>query len=158
MSAELRATYRLQLTARFGFDAALGLIPYLRDLGISHLYLSPSLQARRGSTHGYDVIDPARLSDALGGREEFEQLAGGARDAEMGVLLDVVPNHMAADSENPYWADEGLRRKFFDIDPVTGRHRRFFDIDDLAGVRQEDPEVFERDARAGAVAGAGRAS
>ena len=144
MSAELRATYRLQLTAGFGFDAALGLIPYLRDLGISHLYLSPSLQARRGSTHGYDVIDPARLSDALGGREAFEQLAGGARDAEMGVLLDVVPNHMAADSENPYWGDEGLRRKFFDIDPVTGRHRRFFDIDDLAGVRQEDPEVFEQ--------------
>jgi (1->4)-alpha-D-glucan 1-alpha-D-glucosylmutase len=144
VSAELRAIYRLQLTAGFGFDAALGLIPYLRDMGISHLYLSPSLQARRGSTHGYDVIDPARLSDALGGREAFEQLAGGARDAEMGVLLDVVPNHMAADSENPYWADEGLRRKFFDIDPVTGRHRRFFDIDDLAGVRQEDPEVFEQ--------------
>ena len=69
--AELRAAYRLQLTAGFGFAAARSLVPYLRDLGISHLYLSPSLQARAGSTHGYDVIDPGRLSDALGGAEQF---------------------------------------------------------------------------------------
>ncbi len=143
-SAELRATYRLQLTAGFGFDAACRLIPYLRDLGISHLYLSPSLQAREGSTHGYDVIDSGRLSDALGGEAGFETLAVAAREAEMGVILDVVPNHMAASPENPYWADPALRERFFDIDPVTGRHRRFFDIDDLAGVRQEDLEVFER--------------
>ena len=66
-ASELRATYRLQLTSSFGFAAARGLVPYLRDLGISHLYLSPSFQARPGSTHGYDVIDPRRLSDALGG-------------------------------------------------------------------------------------------
>ena len=59
-------------------------------------------------------------------------------------ILDVVPNHMAASPENRFWADEALRQKFFDIDPATGRHRRFFDIDDLAGVRQEDPEVFEQ--------------
>ena len=59
------------------------------------------------------------------------------------MLLDIVPNHMAASDENPFWADEGLRRRFFDIDPDTGRHRRFFSIDELAGVRQEDPEVFE---------------
>ena len=65
---ELRATYRLQLTAGFGFAAARSLVPYLRDLGISHLYLSPSLQARAGSTHGYDVIDPGRLSDGARGR------------------------------------------------------------------------------------------
>jgi (1->4)-alpha-D-glucan 1-alpha-D-glucosylmutase len=142
--AELRATYRLQLTDRFGFAAARRLVPYLRDLGISHLYLSPSLQARPGSTHGYDVIDPGRLSDALGGAEAFEPLAGEARGAGMAIVLDVVPNHMAADEDNPYWADPQLRGRFFDIDPVTGRHRRFFDIDDLAGVRQEDPEVFER--------------
>jgi (1->4)-alpha-D-glucan 1-alpha-D-glucosylmutase len=140
---ELRATYRLQLTSSFGFAAARRLVPYLRDLGVSHLYLSPSLQARPGSTHGYDVIDPGRLSDALGGEDEFRRLSGAARDAGMGVLLDVVPNHMAADDANRYWADPDLRRRFFDIDPATGRHRRFFDIDDLAGVRQEDPEVFE---------------
>jgi (1->4)-alpha-D-glucan 1-alpha-D-glucosylmutase len=143
VSAELRATYRLQLTHEFGFDRARELIPYLRDLGVSHLYLSPSFEARPGSTHGYDVIDPRRLSSALGGERAFELLARSAQEAGMGVILDVVPNHMAADAHNRYWADESLRAKFFDIDPVTGRHRRFFDIDDLAGVRQEDPEVFE---------------
>jgi (1->4)-alpha-D-glucan 1-alpha-D-glucosylmutase len=142
--AELRAAYRLQLTAGFDFVAARSLVPYLRDLGISHLYLSPSLQARAGSTHGYDVIDPGRLSDALGGGEQFQRLAGAAGDAGMGLILDVVPNHMAADDHNRYWADPELRARFFDVDPATGRHRRFFDIDDLAGVRQEDPVVFEQ--------------
>ena len=141
-ATELRATYRLQLTSEFGFAAARSLVPYLRDLGISHLYLSPSLQARSGSTHGYDQTDPSRLSDALGGEPEFRRLADEARGAGMGVILDVVPNHMAADEENRYWADPELRRQFFDVDPVSGRHRRFFDIDDLAAIRQEDPEVF----------------
>ncbi len=61
----------------------------------------------------------------------------------MGLVLDIVPNHMATDPANPFWADPALREQFFDLDPVTGRHRRFFDIDDLAGVRQEDPAVFE---------------
>ena len=142
--SELRATYRLQLTSEFGFKAARSLIPYLRDLGISHLYLSPSLQARPGSGHGYDVIDPGQISEELGGEYEFRAMAGAARDAGMGVVLDVVPNHMAADGANRYWADPELRARFFDIDPVTGRHRRFFDIDDLAGVRQEDEQVFEQ--------------
>jgi (1->4)-alpha-D-glucan 1-alpha-D-glucosylmutase len=141
--AELRATYRLQLTADFGFAAAHSLIPYLRDLGVSHLYLSPSFRARKGSTHGYDVVDPRRLSDALGGRPEFERLSAAARDNDMGIVLDVVPNHMAASDENRYWADRQLRERVFDIDPLTGRHRRFFDIDDLAGVRQEQLDVFE---------------
>jgi (1->4)-alpha-D-glucan 1-alpha-D-glucosylmutase len=141
--AELRATYRLQLTDSFGFAGARSLVPYLRDLGISHLYLSPSFQARPGSTHGYDVVDPGRLSDSLGGQGEFERLSGEARAAGMGIVLDIVPNHMGADDSNRYWADPGLRRKFFDIDELTGRHRRFFDIDDLAAIRQEDPDVFE---------------
>jgi (1->4)-alpha-D-glucan 1-alpha-D-glucosylmutase len=141
--SDLRATYRLQLTSEFGFGAARALVPYLRDLGISHLYLSPSFQARPGSTHGYDVVDPQRLSDALGGEAEFRRLSQAARDAGMGIVLDVVPNHMAADDANQYWADPELREKFFDIDPVSGRHRRFFDIDDLAAIRQEDPDVFE---------------
>jgi len=141
--APLRATYRLQLTAAFGFGAARELIPYLRDLGISHLYLSPSFQARPGSSHGYDVVDPKRLSDALGGEDEFRRLSGDARAAGMGVILDIVPNHMGADEANRYWADPELRRKFFDLDEVSGGHRRFFDIDELAAVRQEDPDVFE---------------
>ncbi len=140
--AELRATYRIQLTSGFGFAAARELIPYLRELGISHLYLSPAFQAREGSTHGYDVIDPGRLSEALGGMAEFELLAADAAAAGMGIVLDVVPNHMATDDGNRFWADPKLRAQFFDVDPVTGRHRRFFDIDELAAVRQEDPEVF----------------
>ena len=74
----LRATYRLQLTPDFGFDDARALIPYLRDLGISHLYLSPSLQARPGSTHGYDVIDPTRVSAELGGESALRALADDA--------------------------------------------------------------------------------
>ncbi|MGO9496824.1 MAG: malto-oligosyltrehalose synthase [Solirubrobacteraceae bacterium] len=140
---ELRATYRLQLSSDFVFADARALVPYLRDLGISHLYLSPSLQARRGSTHGYDVVDPRHFSRELGGREELRRLSGCARDAGMGIVLDVVPNHMAADDQNRYWADPELRAKFFDIEPGTGVYRRFFDICELAGVRQEDPAVFE---------------
>jgi (1->4)-alpha-D-glucan 1-alpha-D-glucosylmutase len=142
-ATELRATYRLQLNSSFGFAAVASLIPYLRDLGVSHLYLSPSLQARPGSDHGYDVIDPWRISHELGGEEEFRAMAAAARGAGMGVLLDLVPNHMAIGDANRYWADPALRERFFDIDPVTGRHRRFFDVDDLAGVRQEDEAVFE---------------
>ena len=143
MSAELRATYRLQLTPEFGFESAAELIPYLRDLGVSHLYLSPSLQARAGSTHGYDVVDPTRLSEALGGEGAFRALADQAHGAGMGIVLDVVPNHMAVDDANRFWADPELRERFFDIDRVSGRHRRFFDIDDLAGIRIEREEVFD---------------
>ena len=137
-----RATYRLQLGADLTFAGAAALVPYLRDLGVSHLYLSPSFAARAGSTHGYDVIDPARFSDALGGEEGFRALAAAASGAGLGLLLDIVPNHMAADDANPYWSDPERRAQFFDLDPENGRHRRFFDIDHLAGVRQEDPEVF----------------
>ncbi|HEV2755805.1 MAG TPA: malto-oligosyltrehalose synthase [Actinomycetota bacterium] len=140
---ELRCTYRLQLGPGLGFTEARELVPYLRDLGVSHLYLPPSFQARAGSTHGYDVVDPTSISSELGGEEAFRALVGAAREAGLGVILDIVPNHMAVDDANRYWADPALREKFFDIDPETGRHRRFFDIDHLAGVRQEDPEVFE---------------
>ena len=140
---ELRCTYRLQLGPGLGFTEARELVPYLRDLGVSHLYLPPSFQARAGSTHGYDVVDPTSISSELGGEEALRALVGAAREAGLGVILDIVPNHMAVDDANRYWADPALREKFFDIDPETGRHRRFFDIDHLAGVRQEDPEVFE---------------
>ncbi|MEA2272955.1 MAG: (1-_4)-alpha-D-glucan 1-alpha-D-glucosylmutase, partial [Solirubrobacteraceae bacterium] len=140
--SDFRATYRLMFGEGFGFREARELVPYLRDLGVSHLYLPPSFQARKGSTHGYDVIDPTSISNEFGGEEEFRALAAAAREAGLGIVLDIVPNHMAIDDDNRYWADPALRAKFFDIDPVTGRHRRFFDIDHLAGVRQEDPEVF----------------
>jgi (1->4)-alpha-D-glucan 1-alpha-D-glucosylmutase len=138
-SGEMRGTYRLQLGPHLDFAGARTLVPYLRELGISHLYLSPVTQARHGSTHGYDVADPTRVSAELGGEEGLRALAGEG----LGLILDVVPNHMAASDENPFWRDPDLRARFFDLDPATGRHRRFFDVDELAGVRQEDDEVFE---------------
>ena len=137
-----RATYRLQLGPDLTFAGAEALVPYLRDLGVSHLYLSPAFAAREGSAHGYDVVDPTRISDALGGEAGLRSLAAAARDAGLGIVLDIVPNHMATDDANPYWSDPERRARFFDLDPATGRHRRFFDIDHLAGVRQEDPAVF----------------
>ena len=136
-----RATYRLQLGGDFGFAAARELVPYLADLGVSHLYLPPSFQARPGSMHGYDVVDPTSISEELGGEAEFRALIAAAHEAGLGVILDIVPNHMATDDANRYWTEQ--RSKFFDVDEETGKYRRFFDIDHLAGVRQEDPEVFE---------------
>jgi (1->4)-alpha-D-glucan 1-alpha-D-glucosylmutase len=138
-SGPLRATYRLQLGPGMRFDDVRGLVPYLRDLGISHVYLSPSLQARSGSTHGYDVVDPTRVSQSLGGEDGLRALAG----AGLGIILDIVPNHMGTGDENRWWADPDERVRVFDVDPETGHYRRFFDIDDLAGVRVEDPDVFE---------------
>jgi len=135
---ELRASYRLQLTPEFGFAQARELVPYLHDLGVSHLYLSPSLQARAGSQHGYDVVDPRHVSEALGGEEELRKLAAEG----LGVILDIVPNHMAAVDENPFWRDLALREMFFDVDLHTGFHRRFFDVGELGGVKQEEWEVF----------------
>jgi len=132
----MKATYRLQLTPDCGFCAARELVPYLAELGVSHLYLSPSFEARPGSTHGYDVVDPGRISEALGGEDEFRALALAARAAGLGVVLDIVPNHMAADAGEPFSG-------FFDDDAESGFVRRFFDIDGLLGVRVEDPEVFE---------------
>ncbi|MEA2124581.1 MAG: (1-_4)-alpha-D-glucan 1-alpha-D-glucosylmutase [Solirubrobacteraceae bacterium] len=131
---DLRATYRLQLTPELDFAAARALVPYLRRLGVSHLYLSPTLQARSGSTHGYDVVDPTRVSEALGGEAALRALA-----AEMPLILDIVPNHMGTGEENRWWPD----RKVFDFEEGSDFYRRFFDIDDLAAVRQEDPDVFE---------------
>jgi (1->4)-alpha-D-glucan 1-alpha-D-glucosylmutase len=145
VTSPLRATYRLQLGTDLDLRAARELVPYLDDLGISHVYLSPVWQARAGSTHGYDVIDPAAISRELGGEEELRALSAEARERGMGLILDVVPNHMAADDANAFWADVETRRRFFDVDENPSHPpgwRRFFDIDDLAGVCQEDPEVF----------------
>ncbi len=137
---DFRATYRLQLGPDLDFAGARALVPYLQELGISHLYLSPVTEARAGSTHGYDVVDPTSVSTALGGEEELRRLC----ESGLGVILDVVPNHMAASrDENPFWRDPLLRGKFFDLDWRTGANRRFFDIGELAGVRMEDSEVFE---------------
>ncbi|HEV7677618.1 MAG TPA: malto-oligosyltrehalose synthase [Candidatus Dormibacteraeota bacterium] len=120
---ERRATYRVQLHAGFGFDAAASLSDYLTDLGVSHLYCSPSLQAAPRSMHGYDVVDPARISDELGGAAAFGRMSSAVRSSGLtGVLLDIVPNHMAAHRANPWWWDvleDGGRSPFapyFDVD------------------------------------------
>src|SRR3712207_6494908 len=136
---DFRCTYRLQLGPGLGFAEAERLVPYLADLGVSHVYLPPSFQAREGSTHGYDVVDPTSISSELGGEEAFRALVGACREAGLGVILDIVPNHMAVDEANRYWSDPELRPTFFDFDEESGWYRRFFDIDHLAGVRQEDP-------------------
>ena len=109
------STYRLQLHGGFTFDQAAQIVPYLADLGVSHLYLSPILQAAPGSLHGYDVIDHTRINEELGGREGFERLAATAREAGLGIVVDVVPNHMAVpvpeSLNHPLWQvlRDGLR-------------------------------------------------
>ena len=143
--ADFRCTYRLQLTPELGFRRVREVVlPYLGDLGVSHLYLSPVMRAQSGSLHGYDVVDPTRVSPELGGEEELRALCEAAGTAGLGTIVDVVPNHMAAsEEENRLWRDPELRARFFDWDPASGRYRRFFDIGELAGVRVEDPEVFD---------------
>jgi (1->4)-alpha-D-glucan 1-alpha-D-glucosylmutase len=140
---DFRCTYRLQLGPGLGFADVQGLLPYLGRLGVSHLYLSPALQAREGSTHGYDVVDPTSVSRFLGGEECFRELCAAGRERGLGVVLDIVPNHMAASDESPFWRDPLWRARFFDLDWRTGVHRRFFDVGELAGVRVEDSEVWE---------------
>ncbi|MEX1162905.1 MAG: malto-oligosyltrehalose synthase, partial [Nitriliruptor sp.] len=100
------STYRLQLHRGFGFRDAAATVPYLAKLGVSHLYLSPSLASAPGSTHGYDVVDPSRLDDELGGDEGFAALTSAAADAGLRIVLDLVPNHVGLLSpHNPWWWD-----------------------------------------------------
>ncbi|HEX4078817.1 MAG TPA: malto-oligosyltrehalose synthase [Rhizomicrobium sp.] len=98
-----RATYRLQFRKEFTFDDACGIVPYLARLGISHIYASPILASRKGSPHGYDVIDHTRIDPELGGEEAFRRLAACLKEHGMGMILDIVPNHMAASDQNPWW-------------------------------------------------------
>ncbi|HWA28771.1 MAG TPA: malto-oligosyltrehalose synthase [Lacunisphaera sp.] len=126
MSADWVATYRLQLHAGFPLAAAGALLPYLAELGISHVYLSPCLQAMPGSQHGYDVTDPTRISDDLGGEAAWQDFRARARDLGLGLLLDIVPNHMAANAHNPWWDDYlahgpcSRYAAFFDVFPDGG--------------------------------------
>ena len=121
-SKDLLATYRLQLGPDLPFEKVCDLLPYFRDLGITHLYLSPCLKATAGSTHGYDVVDPAEVNPHLGGREGFERLCEAAAEIGVGLVLDIVPNHMAAAGrQNPWWWDVLANG------PHSG-HAPFFDI------------------------------
>src|SRR3569833_35070 len=101
------ATYRVQLHVGFGFDAAAAIADYLSELGVSHLYASPYLQAGKGSTHGYDGLDHSRGSGELGGAEAHARLCETLGRNRMGHILDIVPNHMSiASRENTWWWDE----------------------------------------------------
>ena len=100
------ATYRLQLTADFNFDAAAAIVPYLKALGITHLYASPFMKARKGSSHGYDVVDHTRINPELGGDAGFERLSEALRRHDLGLILDFVPNHVGVHfADNPWWLD-----------------------------------------------------
>ncbi len=116
------ATYRVQFHLNFRFSDAEQIVPYLHELGISHLYASPRGKARKGSLHGYDAADPMRINSELGTEEEFTRLVERLRKYDMGLLLDIVPNHMAASPENPWWMDvlengpESPYASYFDID------------------------------------------
>jgi (1->4)-alpha-D-glucan 1-alpha-D-glucosylmutase len=121
------ATYRVQLTRAFGFDDAAAIVPYLKSLGVSHLYTSPIFTARPGSTHGYDVIEPTALNPELGGEAAFLLLSDMLLRAELGLMIDFVPNHMCVDcADNKWWWDvlENGRH---------GKHAASFDIDWDAG-------------------------
>ncbi len=125
------STYRLQVRPSFDLDDAAALVPYLRELGVDTVYLSPILTAATGSDHGYDVVDPTRVDPARGGEEALARFAAAAREAGLGILIDIVPNHqgVADPTENPWWFDV-LRRgrasehaAAFDIDWAPGRVR-----------------------------------
>ncbi|HEX6964876.1 MAG TPA: malto-oligosyltrehalose synthase, partial [Gemmatimonadaceae bacterium] len=139
----LLATYRLQLNRGFTLRHAARIVPYLHQLGVSHIYSSPITTARPGSTHGYDVVDPRALNPELGTEGDLRALARALHERGMGLVVDIVPNHMGTGSENPYWDDVlalGQASRFapwFDIDwypperslagrillPVLGRSR-----------------------------------
>ncbi|QBJ16592.1 malto-oligosyltrehalose synthase (plasmid) [Agrobacterium sp. 33MFTa1.1] len=116
------ATYRLQFRNGMTFDRAAALAPYWRRLGISHLYASPIFTAAPGSTHGYDVTNPNEIDPAIGGRDGFDRMVAALRNEGLGLILDIVPNHMAASLDNPWWYDvikNGIHSPYariFDID------------------------------------------
>ena len=116
------ATYRLQFNSNFRFRDAISILDYLRELGISHVYASPVLSSRSSSGHGYDVTDPTKIDLDQGGEEEFAALQSALEERGMGLVLDLVPNHMAASSENRWWMDvlefgpDSPFASYFDID------------------------------------------
>jgi (1->4)-alpha-D-glucan 1-alpha-D-glucosylmutase len=126
----LTATYRLQMNAGFTFSHARARLDYFARLGISHLYCSPILTARAGSLHGYDVVDPARINPELGTEADVRALSQELHAKDMGLIIDIVPNHMGMGVENPYWDDVltyGERSRYarwFDIDWAANTGRR----------------------------------
>lgn len=121
-SSVISATYRLQFNKDFTFQDASNLLDYLSEMGVTHVYASPILSSRRGSTHGYDVIDPTQLNPELGTEADFLAFQDKLQRHGMGLILDIVPNHMSASSENSWWMDvlengpQSAYASCFDID------------------------------------------
>jgi (1->4)-alpha-D-glucan 1-alpha-D-glucosylmutase len=161
-----RSTYRLQLTADLDLFEAARRVPYLHDLGVDWVYLSPILAAQPGSTHGYDVVAHDAVDESRGGAAGLAALSAAAHDLGMGVLVDIVPNHIGVDEpvQSHWWrsvleqGQDSPYAAYFDVDWDHGggalvlpsadnqgdlNYRRFFTISTLAAVRVEDPEVFE---------------
>ncbi|MFI6345852.1 malto-oligosyltrehalose synthase [Streptomyces sp. NPDC050560] len=147
----VRATYRLQLQPGFPFAAAESAVPHLALLGVSHLHLSPILEAVPGSTHGYDVVDHARVRGELGGEEGLRRLARTAREHGLGLVVDIVPNHMAASPRHNAALRDVLRHgrdsayaRWFDVDWEAGGGRLLLPVlgaplgRELAALRVED--------------------
>nr|WP_111298455.1 malto-oligosyltrehalose synthase [Paracoccus saliphilus] len=120
------ATYRVQLREGFDFARLEAQLDYIAGLGASHLYLSPIFQATEGSTHGYDITDPTQVDRTLGGKEGFQRLAAAAKARNLGIILDIVPNHTAFTPQNP-WLNDVLRHG------RASDYARHFDIDWHAG-------------------------
>jgi (1->4)-alpha-D-glucan 1-alpha-D-glucosylmutase len=123
MTAPPHATYRVQLRPGFGFDDAAAVVDYLSSLGVSHLYLSPVVEAVPGSEHGYDVADPTRLREELGGAGAFRRLVRAVHGAGMGLLVDIVPNHMSTDPRFDHWWADVLEAG------MASPYAELFDID-----------------------------
>jgi (1->4)-alpha-D-glucan 1-alpha-D-glucosylmutase len=132
-NGEPMATYRLQMNQDFGFNDARSLVPYFSRLGITHVYTSPILRARQSSTHGYDVVDPKTINPNLGDEKDLIDLVTDLRRFDLGLVVDLVPNHLATSIENPYWRDV-----------LTYGHSspfaNWFDID----WRMPDPDMWGR--------------
>jgi (1->4)-alpha-D-glucan 1-alpha-D-glucosylmutase len=158
-----RATMRLQFHRGFTFADARSLAPYFASLGISHIYASPIMTARPGSPHGYDVVDPSRVNPELGGEAELLRLVEELRRHGLGLIVDIVPNHMAVGSGNRWWTDvlargpESRYAKYFDIDwdapnsdlrgklllPVLGRpYGEALDSGEITLARGSDASTF----------------
>ncbi len=129
------ATYRLQFNKDFRFPDACRILDYLNKLGISDIYVSPVLGSRKGSGHGYDVTDPTRINPELGSEEEFQTLQNELQKRGMGLVLDIVPNHMAASMENAWWMD------VLENGP-TSAYAAFFDIEWHPVARSLDGKIL----------------
>jgi (1->4)-alpha-D-glucan 1-alpha-D-glucosylmutase len=129
------ATYRLQFNEHFTFRDAYALVPYLRELGITHCYASPLFASRQGSTHGYDVVNYNQLNPALGTEADFEALVGRLQEHGMGLIIDVVPNHMGIGPNNAWWMD------VLENGP-TSAYARYFDINWRPAKRELENKVL----------------